>query len=214
MSGNSAERVIPITPIVHIIDDDESVRDSLSMLLDSVEVTNTTYASAIEFLNNLQTQNIQQLEGCIVMDIRMPGMSGIECQRKLEALHCKLPVVFISGHGDVPMAVEAMKRGAVDFIQKPFRDQELLDCIQTALHTHQQLKQQLRLAQEVTNRLETLTKRETEVMQRIISGQANKVIALELNLSQRTIDIHRANVMEKMQAKSLAELVTMVLTQE
>jgi FixJ family two-component response regulator len=214
MSSNSSERVIPTTSIVHIVDDDEAVRDSLSMLLDSVDIANTIYASAIEFLHSLQTQDIPQLSGCIVMDIRMPGMSGMECQQKLAALHCTLPTIFITGHGDVPMAVEAMKRGAVEFIQKPFREQELLDCIQSALRMHEELKHQLEYANQITTRLQSLTKREAEVMHRIISGQANKVIAIELNLSQRTIEIHRANVMEKMQAKSLAELVTMVLTQE
>lgn len=215
MSSNSSERILPVEhPIVHIVDDDEAVRDSLSMLLDSVEITNTLYPNAVEFLNSLQTKDVSQLAGCVVMDIRMPGMSGMECQQKLAVLHCTLPVVFITGHGDVPMAVEAMKRGAVEFIQKPFREQELLDCIQSALRMHEELKQQLEYANQVTTRLQSLTKREAEVMHRIISGQANKVIAIELNLSQRTIEIHRANVMEKMQAKSLAELVTMVLTQE
>jgi FixJ family two-component response regulator len=200
-------------PIVHIVDDDDAVRDSLSMLLDSVGIANTPYSSALAFLNTLSGKDITQLAGCVVMDIRMPGMSGMECQQKLKDLQCTLPIIFITGHGDVPMAVEAMKHGALEFIQKPFREQELLDCIHKALQNHQQSQQESQYAKDIKARLALLSKRETEVMQRVIGGQANKVIAIELNLSQRTIEIHRANVMEKMQASSLAELVRMVLTQ-
>lgn len=201
-------------PIVYIVDDDDAVRDSLSLLLDTVSLPNINYPSATAFLASLQAQDISQIMGCIVMDIRMPGISGMECQQKLSALQCNLPIIFITGHGDVPMAVEAMKRGAIEFIQKPFREQELLDCIQTALQMNQQSQQDLHYTSQIKARLQVLTKREEEVMRRVIAGQANKVIANELNLSQRTIEIHRANVMEKMQAKSLAELVTMVLTQD
>jgi FixJ family two-component response regulator len=200
--------------MVYIIDDDDAVRDSLGLLLDSVELPNISYPSATVFLAELQHQDISQMMGCIVMDIRMPGISGMECQQKLIALQCSLPIIFITGHGDVPMAVEAMKKGAIEFIQKPFREQELLDCIQIALKSHQQSQQVSIYSNQIKARLALLTKREEQVMMRVITGQANKLIANELNLSQRTIDIHRANVMEKMQAKSLAELVTMVLTQD
>jgi FixJ family two-component response regulator len=201
-------------PIVHIVDDDDAVRDSLSLLLDSVDIANCNYASANSLLESLQNKDLSVLAGCVVMDVRMPGMSGIECQQELIALNCTLPIIFITGHGDVPMAVEAMKKGALEFIQKPFREQELLDCIQHALLKNQQSYHETMHVKEIASRLNLLTQREKQVMQRVIAGQANKVIATELNLSQRTIEIHRANVMEKMQANSLAQLVTMVVTQE
>jgi two-component system response regulator FixJ len=200
--------------IVYIVDDDEAVLDSLSILLDSVGIANATYATATEFMDSLAINNMAEMMGCILMDIRMPGMSGMECQQQLNAIHCALPLIFITGHGDVPMAVEAIKRGAVEFIQKPFREQDLLDCIQKALRNNVEAQQALKHAKEVKGHLALLTKREKDVLHRVIAGQANKVIAAELNLSHRTIEIHRANVMEKMQAKSLAELVRVVLTQE
>ena len=203
-----------LRPTVYIIDDDDAVLDSLSMLLDSVGIDNLIYPSAQLFLDTFTEKSLKTLAGCIVLDIRMPGMSGMECQRKLKELECPLPIIFITGHGDVPMAVEAIKKGALEFIQKPFREQELLDCIQNALEKSQNSQKQISNALEITTRIQSLTKREYEVMQQVVIGQANKVIASDLNLSQRTIEIHRANVMEKMQAHSLAELVTMVLTQE
>lgn len=200
--------------VVHIIDDDEAVLDSLSMLLDSVGIENATYSNAQTFLNTHQEETIRALAGCIVLDVRMPGMSGMECQQQLELLKCSLPVIFVTGHGDVPMAVEAMKKGAIEFIQKPFREQELLDCIQHALEMNKAEHERASRLLDIDKRRETLTKRENEVMQRVIAGQANKVIACELNLSQRTIEIHRSNVMDKMQVNSLAELVTLALIKE
>jgi FixJ family two-component response regulator len=201
-------------PVVHIVDDDEAVLDSLSMLLDSVGIDNTIYSSAQRFLDAYSEESIKILSGCIVLDIRMPLMSGMECQQRLKELECPLPIIFITGHGDVPMAVEAIKKGALEFIQKPFREQELLDCIQRALEINKDAQKHVLHTLDIKTRLQSLTNREQEVMQKVISGQANKVIASDLNLSQRTIEIHRANVMEKMQAHSLAELVTLVLTQE
>ena len=201
-------------PMVHIIDDDEAVLDSLSMLLDSVGIDNTIYSSAQLFLDTYPLESLKTLSGCIVLDIRMPGMSGMECQQRLGELKCPLPIIFITGHGDVPMAVEAIKKGALEFIQKPFREQELLDCIQRALEINKETHKLVLRALEIKTHIQSLTKREQEVMKKVISGYANKVIASDLNLSQRTIEIHRAKVMEKMQAHSLAELVTMVLTQE
>ncbi|WP_339773389.1 response regulator [uncultured Paraglaciecola sp.] len=200
--------------VVHIIDDDEAVLDSLSMLLDSVGIENAIYSNAQTFLNTHQEETIRTLAGCIVLDVRMPGMSGMECQQQLEQLKCSLPVIFVTGHGDVPMAVEAMKKGAIEFIQKPFREQELLDCIQHALEMNKAEHERASRLLDIDKRRETLTKRENEVMQRVIAGQANKVIACELNLSQRTIEIHRSNVMDKMQVNSLAELVTLALIKE
>ena len=200
--------------VVHIIDDDEAVLDSLSMLLNSVGIENAIYSNAQTFLNTHQEETIRTLAGCIVLDVRMPGMSGMECQQQLEQLKCSLPVIFVTGHGDVPMAVEAMKKGAIEFIQKPFREQELLDCIQHALEMNKAEHERASRLLDIDKRRETLTKRENEVMQRVIAGQANKVIACELNLSQRTIEIHRSNVMDKMQVNSLAELVTLALIKE
>lgn len=201
-------------PTVYIIDDDGAVRDSLQMLLDSVGIANVLYPDAQYFLHSHPDEFFGSLCGCILMDIRMPGISGMECQQRLQALGCAMPIIFVTGHGDVPMAVEAMKRGAMEFLEKPFREQELLDCIQRALQKNQQLMQSSISAQQINLRLKSLTSREEEVMHRVIAGQANKVIAVELNLSQRTIEIHRANVMEKMQAKSLAELVRLIVTLE
>ena len=211
---NNKDNNTLLDPMVHIIDDDEAVLDSLSMLLDSVGIDNTLYSSAQLFLDTYPLESLKTLSGCIVLDIRMPGMSGMECQQRLRELKCPLPIIFITGHGDVPMAVEAIKKGALEFIQKPFREQELLDCIQRALEINRDTHKLVLRALDIKTCIQTLTKREQEVMKKVISGYANKVIASDLNLSQRTIEIHRAKVMEKMQAHSLAELVTMVLTQE
>lgn len=196
--------------IVHIVDDDEAVRDSLRMLLKSVGQASRQYASAQEFLDAYDGT----APGCLVLDIRMPGMSGLELQEELRKRDCTLPVVFVTGHGDVRMAVQAMQRGAADFIQKPFRDQELLDVIHRVLeaarsgHDHQQQREAVR------GRLATLTAREREVLDCVLDGKANKVIAADLGISQRTVEIHRANVMDKMKVRSLAELVRMVLLAE
>jgi two-component system response regulator FixJ len=198
--------------LVHIIDDDEAVLDAISMLLDSVNIDNRCYASAQLFLDQISTADPLSLLGCIVLDIRMPGISGLDCQIKLLELGCPLPIIFITGHGDVPMAVDAMKKGALEFIQKPFREQELLDCIQHALQINKQNQAEQQQAKEIKARIAALTPREVEIMGKVIAGQANKVIAIELNLSQRTVEIHRANVMEKMQVKSLPELVKLAMS--
>ncbi len=195
---------------VHIIDDDASVRHALSLLFKSVNISATTYASANEFMDNY----CSDLSGCLLVDIRMPGMSGIDLQKHLKQIGCHLPLIFITGHGDIPMAVEAMRNGAVDFLQKPFRDQELLDQVNAALKL-QEDKQRQQLEQKILcDRVATLTPREQEVMSRIVAGDANKVIAIDLGLSQRTVEIHRARVMEKMQARSLAQLVRMAVNVE
>lgn len=147
--------------------------------------------------------------GCLVLDIRMPGLGGLELQEKLNETGSTLPIIFITGHGDVPMAVEAMQKGAVDFIQKPFRDQELLDRIGEALKTDQERRSEREERAEVHDRVTKLTNREMQVLDLVVTGKPNKVIAYELGVSQRTVEIHRARVMEKMQAKSLADLVRM-----
>lgn len=193
--------------IVHIVDDDEAVRDSLSLLLQSVDIPSKQHSSAQDFL----ASDFAETTGCIVLDIRMPGMSGMDLQEKLEEMGCKLPIIFITGHGDIPMAVEAMKRGALEFVQKPFREQDLLDCINRALQLDTDRRESDHEIDVIKKRLESLTPREKQVMEMIVEGKANKVIAFDLELSQRTVEIHRAHVMEKMCTKSLAELVRMVL---
>jgi len=189
--------------IVYIVDDDDAVRDSLCFLLKSVAITGNGFSSGNEFLEAYDPD----WQGCILLDIRMPGISGMEVQRQLAERNCPLPIIFITGHGDIPMAVEAMHLGAYDFIQKPFHDQELLDRIQQALATYRDSQDELTLRKDVQERYEKLTPREKEVMEAVVRGHANKVIAMDLELSQRTVEIHRARVMEKMQARSLASLV-------
>ncbi|KPJ82650.1 MAG: histidine kinase [Gammaproteobacteria bacterium SG8_30] len=192
---------------VFVVDDDEAVRTSLRLLLKSVGLPVETFASAQEFLDQFDPDRA----GCLVLDIRMPGMSGLELQQHLNDRHSIMPVVFITGHGDVPMAVEAMQAGAVDFIQKPFRDQDLIDRINRALEKDREMRGELRERDEIRRRMSQLTPREREVLELVTQGKANKVIAGDLNVSQRTVEIHRARVMEKMGASSLAHLVRMVI---
>jgi two-component system response regulator FixJ len=194
-------------PTIFIVDDDAAVRDALKLLLRSVGQAVETFGSAQEFLDAYS----EDRPGCLVLDIRMPGMSGLELQQKLNEKHSILPIIFITGHGDVPMAVEAMQAGAVDFIQKPFRDQDLIDRINQALEKDGSNRAALGERNDIRRRLDTLTPREREVLDLVVHGKANKVIAGDLKLSQRTVEIHRARVMEKMQASSLAHLVRMVL---
>ena len=192
---------------VFVIDDDEAVRTSLRLLLKSVGLPVETFASAQEFLD----QYDEDRAGCLVLDIRMPGISGLELQQHLNDRNSIMPIVFITGHGDVPMAVEAMQAGAVDFIQKPFRDQDLIDRINRALDKDREMRSELRERDEIRRRMSQLTPREHEVLDLVTQGKANKVIAGDLNVSQRTVEIHRARVMEKMGAGSLAHLVRMVI---
>jgi len=188
---------------VYIVDDDAAVRDSLALLLKSVGLSARTFESGVEFLECFD----KNWQGCILLDIRMPGISGMEVQRQLVANGCNMPIIFITGHGDIPAAVEAMHLGAYDFVQKPFEDQELLDRIQQALADHQHHHGEREVRQDILERYESLTPREKEVMRNVVKGHANKVIAMDLDISQRTVEIHRARVMEKMQIRSLAELV-------
>jgi len=194
-------------PTVFLVDDDEAVRDSLGLLMKSVALTSRSYAAANDFLAEYDPD----CPGCLVLDIRMPGMSGMELQQKLIDMRAILPIIFITGHGDIPMAVEAMQRGAVDFIPKPFRDNELLDRINQALEDDRKNRESLVEREEVEKRMEKLTPREKQVLELVVQGKANKVIAGDLEVSQRTVEIHRARVMEKMQVRSLAQLVRIVL---
>lgn len=195
---------------VFIVDDDRAVRDSLADLVDSVGLRAETFADAREFLRHQTPERC----GCLVLDIRMPGMSGLELQEELARRGTTLPVIFITGHGDIPMAVQAMRLGAQDFIQKPFREQELLDRINRALETNTREREIQLEHQVVKKQIGDLTRRESEVMNMIVAGKANKVIALDLGVSQRTVEAHRANVMDKLHVRSLADLVRVVTRAE
>jgi len=190
---------------VYVVDDDSAVRDSLRLLLKSVGLPCVTFESAPEFLDAFEGGG----RACLVADIRMPGMSGLELQAELNKRQLRLPLIFITGHGDVPMAVDAMKAGALDFLQKPFRDQDLLDRINQALAEDQEWRAADEEREAVEQLIATLTPREKQVMERVARGDANKVIAFDLNVSQRTVEIHRARVMEKMGVRTLADLVRM-----
>ncbi|QSP93386.1 response regulator [Marinobacter salinisoli] len=197
-----------IQQTVYVVEDDEAVRDSLELLLKSDGKSVETFENATAFLKEYS----DKMAGCIVLDIRMPGMDGMELQKKLNDKHSILPIIFVTGHGDVPMAVDAMKEGAVDFIQKPYREEALLEKIEAALAQDREQRKSLDEKQEIIRRIKTLTPREHEIMDRMIAGQANKVIAIELEISQRTVEIHRSRVMHKMGTHSLAHLVRMVLS--
>ena len=190
---------------VYIVDDDQAIRHAMELLMRSVGLDYEIFHSGDDFL----TDHTNDRAGCLVLDIRMPGLGGLELQEKLNDMGSTLPIIFITGHGDVPMAVEAMQKGAVDFIQKPFRDQELLDRIGEALKADQELRSAREEKAEVQSRIDKLTNRERQVLDLVVTGKPNKVIAYELGVSQRTVEIHRARVMEKMEAKSLADLVRM-----
>ncbi|MFN8179348.1 MAG: response regulator transcription factor [bacterium] len=194
-------------PVVFVVDDDEAVRSSIAMLLESVSLKTETFASAREFLQAWAGDR----PGCVVLDLRMPGLSGLELQERLAALGSRLPIIFVTGHGDVPDAVAAMRAGAVDFLRKPFRDQDLLDRIQKALELDAQRRSEAVDVERIRGRLARLTQREREVLDRVVEGLPNKTIAQELGVSERTVEIHRSRAMSKMEAGSLAELVKLVL---
>ena len=195
---------------IYIVDDDEALRDSLVWLLESSGYKVTAYESAEVFLG---IYNVS-MTGCLVLDVRMPGMSGLELFEELRRRHCTLPVIFITGHGDVPMAVSAVKKGAVDFIEKPFSERDMLGLIKQCLVAEEQSRDQRRVEAETARRLDHLTHREREVLDLIIVGKLNKQIADVLGISIKTVEVHRARVMEKMGAHSLAELVQYVITVE
>lgn len=195
---------------VYIVDDEEAVRDSIGMLLETVDLQHRPFSDPASFLAAWQPD----WKGCLVLDIRMPGMSGLELQEKLLAIGSSLPIIFITGHGDIPMAVEAMRRGAIDFIRKPFRDQELLDRINQALTKEEAQRDRAQQMSRARTLLASLTPREAEVFERVTSGQANKVIAIDLGISERTVEIHRSQVMHKTQSRSIADLVRLKLALE
>ncbi len=193
---------------VYIVDDDDGMRRALALLMSTVGYQALAFARPTDFLAKYDANQ----PGCLVLDVRMPEMSGLEVQQHLNRKGSMLPVILITGHGDIPMAVQAMKDGAFDFLQKPFRDQDLIDRINGALKQDAENRATLEKHAELRRRLESLTPREREVMAFVVDGKANKVIAIDLGLSERTIEIHRANVMEKMGARSVAHLVKMNLT--
>ena len=193
---------------VYVVDDDDAVRQSLKLLFKSAGIAAETAGSAPEFLASYEASQ----PGCLVLDVRMPGMSGLEMQHELNVRGAMIPVIFITGHGDIPMAVEAMQHGAFDFLQKPFRDQELLDRVQRALSRDSDNRVRMRHTDRIRERLSSLSPREREVLDLVTQGKANKMVAGDLGVSQRTVEIHRAHVMQKMEAGSLAELVRMMMT--
>jgi len=190
-------------PIVFIVDDDDSVRKALTRLINSVGLNVETFASADDFLK----RGSHNGPACLVLDIRMPGLSGLDLQDELVAAGLTLPIIFISGHGNIPISVRAMKAGAVDFIEKPFEDQTLLDAINQSLRKDRQAKLEQVELREIQRRVDSLTPREHQVFTLVVSGKLNKQIAFELGTTERTIKAHRARVMKKMQAQSLADLI-------
>jgi two-component system response regulator FixJ len=199
--------VLPDSRVVHVIDDDTDVRQSLAFLLSSAGLPVRMHESAVAFLKALPGAQ----DGCIVTDIRMPEMDGLELQRQLRAMKVDMPVIVITGHGDVHLAVSAMKAGAVDFIEKPFDDEILLSAIRSALERHGDDRRRQAKAAEVRARLDLLSEREREVLTGLVAGKPNKIIAYDLGISARTVEVYRANVMTKMQADSLSDLVRMAL---
>jgi two-component system response regulator FixJ len=198
---------MPPEPIVFVVDDDRAMRESLRWLLESVGLTVRTYANAADFLREYEPTQT----GCLVLDVRMPGMSGLDLQAELVRRGAGLPTIVVTGHAEVPMAVRAVKAGAVDFIEKPFSDQLLLDRVRQALEIDRLEREVRRRREEARRRLETLTAREREVLMLVAAGKANKEIAAELGLSPKTVEVHRSHVMSKMFVDSLAELIRVAI---
>jgi len=192
-------------PQVHVVDDDAAVRDSLRWLMESVGIAVSTYDSAQAFLSASD-----QAAGCVLLDVRLRDQSGLELHRRLKDRGFRLPIIFITGHGDIAMAVEAMKNGAADFVTKPFDDQRLLETVQRAMAAARESAEKDRQREEVRRRLEALSPRERQVLDRVVAGKLNKTIADELNISAKTVEAHRAHLMEKMQARNVADLLRQV----
>ena len=194
-----------IDSIVYVIDDDQSIREAISSLIRSVGMSVQAFGSAKEFLASSRPN----APACLVLDVRMPGLSGLELQRELTEAGISIPIIFITGHGDIPMSVRAMKAGAMEFLTKPFRDQDLLDAIEQAIDHDRELRKQQAGIADLHDRFERLTPREREVMELVVAGLLNKQIAVRLGISEITVKLHRHQVMEKMKANSLADLVRM-----
>lgn len=195
--------------IAHLVDDDDAIRDSLTWLLRSRGVESTSWPSAEAFLLDYR----RDMTGCLILDIRMQVMSGLELFDRLLALGCSMPTIFITGHGDVPQAVAAIKKGAFDFIEKPFNDNDLADRVIAALRTAEERQHRATAQTSIGGRVDSLTVREREVMERILAGKYNKVIAGELNIAMRTVEVHRARIFEKMGVRSAVELAQLLARQ-
>jgi len=190
-------------PVVFVVDDDEAVCRSLSVLIEDIGLEVRTFTSAPQFLAEYDSEQ----PGCLVLDVRMSGMSGLELQSRLKELGLEIPIIIITGHADVPMAVEAMKAGALDFIEKPFRDQILLDNIQKAIEIDGRTRRNRKETRDVQARIQNLTRREHQIMALLVLGKTNKTIAYELGISQKTVDFHRANILDKAGVDSVVELL-------
>ncbi|MEA3274179.1 MAG: response regulator transcription factor [Pseudomonadota bacterium] len=201
-----SDQAIP-EPTVFIVDDDEEVRDAIGLLMDSIGLAAESFASAQAYLEAFDASR----PGCLVLDVRMKGMSGLDLQQQLGGEPLHPPIIIITGHGDVPMAVRAVKGGAVDFIEKPFNDQVLLDAVHRALEQDAERRGQASRLADFQDRIERLTPREREILELVVAGKRNKVIAADLGISQSTVEAHRAKVMEKMEARSLSDLMRMML---
>jgi two-component system response regulator FixJ len=198
---------MPVRGKVYVIDDDEAMRDSLNFLLDSANFNVTLFENALRFLEVLPGLEF----GCVVSDVRMPGLDGIELLKRMKAARSRFPIVIMTGHGDVPLAVEAMKQGAVDFLEKPFEDDRLIGMIEAAIMQAEPALKSEALSQDIAARVASLSPRERQVMNGLIAGLSNKLIARDYDISPRTIEVYRANVMTKMQANSLSELVRLAM---
>lgn len=195
-------------PTVYIVDDEAAVADSVALLLHSVDLDTRVYPDSRSFLDDYQST----MRGCLILDVRMPRMSGLALQQELTRRRCTLPVIFVTGHGDVPMAVEAMRAGAVDFLPKPFNDDELIRRVQQALDKDAKQYELLRKRDELQNLWNALTARECEIAERLSNGAANKVVATDLGISERTVELHRAHIMQKLEVRSLAQLVQLLVS--
>ena len=203
MNETKIDLTIDKEQIAFIVDDDEAVRDSMSMLLETVDLPHQCFSSATEFFEHYDGSQ----KGCLILDISMPGMSGLELQEKLNESNSLLPIIFITGHGDIPMAVEAMRKGALDFMRKPFQEDDLISRIQQAFDYEADTRNERSVKQLMLDKLALLTSRERQVFDLVAEGQANKSIAFDLSISERTVEVHRSQAMKKLEARTLAQLV-------
>ena len=201
-----AARAVPTAQLVVVIDDDPSIRSSLKFLLSTVGLQAATFDSADGFLHT----NFPDVPSCLVLDVRLPGLSGLDFQRELAARNICIPIIFLTGHGDIPMSVRAMKAGAIEFLTKPFRDQDLLDAVRVALDRDRKRREQETQMADFRHRFDSLTHREQEVVSMVVAGMLNKQIAAELGTAENTVKVHRSRAMEKMHAQSVPELVKMI----
>lgn len=199
-----------IAQIVYVVDDDEGIREGLSLLLETTGQLVKSYSNAADFLDDYD----KTMRGCLILDIRMPRMTGLDLQKQLNNCGASLPIIFITGHGDIPMAVEAMRQGALDFIRKPFREQDLLDRINQALLIDASRSKQQHDRSITLSKLALLSERERQIFERVAKGEMNKVIAHDLGISERTVEVHRSQVMKKLEVRTLAELVRFKLQEE